>query len=294
MPRGPRTQSPETWAQQLNFAGLEQRHGLPRGLLTNLIRQESAGDPDAGSHAGAQGLFQFMPGTARQYGVNVRDPQSSANGGARLLEDLLDMFNGDVEKALAGYNAGPGRVRGAMRRAQQNGGDWRNYLPQETQNYIRIVGQGITPGSAQRVASGNATPDDQTEEAERRRRRLAEANIDPSVVQSLEANELLGKLFFALIRGFLENRMVGAYGNTPGINDIRTTREERVAEMGEDTVGRAEQLQVQSEVAKMQSGASQPAPQQPTADRGDLGGLPSQDSLPRLASRTPQQPVPAL
>jgi len=64
----PRKQSPEAWAQQLDFAGLERKHGLPSGILTNLVRQESQGDCMAGSRKGAYGLCQFMPETARAAG----------------------------------------------------------------------------------------------------------------------------------------------------------------------------------------------------------------------------------
>jgi soluble lytic murein transglycosylase-like protein len=80
-------------------------------LLAALVWQESRWNPGAISPKGAIGLAQLMPATARDLGVNPADPVSNLNGGARYLRQLLDQFDGDVERALAAYNAGPGRVR---------------------------------------------------------------------------------------------------------------------------------------------------------------------------------------
>lgn len=96
------------------FADLFQRagatHGLDPALLAAVARQESGFDPRAVSPAGAQGLMQLMPGTARGLGVaDPFDPVQAVDGAARLLDDLLTRF-GSVELALAAYNAGPGAV----------------------------------------------------------------------------------------------------------------------------------------------------------------------------------------
>lgn len=82
-------------------------------LLSALVWQESRWNPQALSPKGAMGLTQLMPGTARDLGVNPSDPLANLVGGARYLRQLLDQFDGDVEKALAAYNAGPARVRSA-------------------------------------------------------------------------------------------------------------------------------------------------------------------------------------
>jgi soluble lytic murein transglycosylase-like protein len=82
-------------------------------LLSALVWQESRWNPQAISPKGAIGLAQLMPATARDLGVNPADPVANLNGGARYLRYLLDQFDGDVERALAAYNAGPGRVRSA-------------------------------------------------------------------------------------------------------------------------------------------------------------------------------------
>ena len=101
--------APTPFAAEIEAAA--QRHGLDPALLKGLIRQESYFDPTAGSPGGARGLTQLMPGTAGSLGVtDVTDPAQSIEGGAKYLKQQLDRFGGDVTKALAAYNAGPGAV----------------------------------------------------------------------------------------------------------------------------------------------------------------------------------------
>lgn len=86
-------------------------HGVDEALVHAVIFAESSYDPDAISPAGASGLMQLMPATAAQYGVrDLFDPAQNVNGGVRVLRDLLARFNGNVELALAAYNAGAGAV----------------------------------------------------------------------------------------------------------------------------------------------------------------------------------------
>lgn len=87
------------------------RYGVSPALLAGLIKAESNFDPGAGSPAGAQGLTQLMPETARGLGVtDPHDPEQAIEAGARLLHEHLQSFDGDTELALAAYNAGPGAV----------------------------------------------------------------------------------------------------------------------------------------------------------------------------------------
>lgn len=106
------------------------RHELDPGLLTAVIRQESGFQPNAISDAGAMGLMQLMPETARSLGV--RDPLNPAQnieGGATLIRSLIDRYHGQLDLALAAYNAGSGAV-------DRYGG-----VPpyRETQDYVRNV-----------------------------------------------------------------------------------------------------------------------------------------------------------
>ena len=91
-------------------ADLSARYDLSPTLIEALVWQESRWRADAVSPVGARGLAQLMPGTARDLGVDPDNPFANLEGGARYLRKQLDRFDGDLEKALAAYNAGPGRV----------------------------------------------------------------------------------------------------------------------------------------------------------------------------------------
>ena len=93
------------YAQQLLTAS--SKHGVPVNVLAGLLIQESGGDPRAVSRAGAQGLMQFMPGTARGMGIDPFNPAQAIDGGARYLKQLADQSGGDWQQAVGKYNAGP-------------------------------------------------------------------------------------------------------------------------------------------------------------------------------------------
>ncbi|HJQ69286.1 MAG TPA: lytic transglycosylase domain-containing protein [Blastocatellia bacterium] len=107
------------------------RHGVDPNLIFAVMRQESGFNPRARSYKGATGLMQLMPATARRFGVaNIYNPAENIEGGVRYLRFLLDMFNGDVALALAGYNAGEGAV-------VRHGYTVPRY--RETQHYVKVI-----------------------------------------------------------------------------------------------------------------------------------------------------------
>lgn len=89
-----------------------ERHGLDGLLVASLVEVESSFRPRVTSPVGAVGLMQVMPGTGALYGVDdLTDPRTNLETGTRYFRYLLELFSGDVELALAAYNAGPGNVR---------------------------------------------------------------------------------------------------------------------------------------------------------------------------------------
>ncbi|MDO5629449.1 MAG: transglycosylase SLT domain-containing protein [Mobilicoccus sp.] len=120
------------------FIAAEQKYGVPATLLAAVAKQESNFKPRAVSRAGAQGLMQIMPGTARGLGItNAFDPEQAVDGAARYLRQHLRTF-GSTELALAAYNAGAGNVR------KYDG------IPpfRETQNYVRKIMADLRAGVA--------------------------------------------------------------------------------------------------------------------------------------------------
>ena len=121
-----------TASYQAEIAAASRDYGVDEAIVRAIIHAESSFNPMALSHAGAQGLMQLMPGTARRFGVtNSYDASQNIRGGVQYLSWLLKRFNGNLTLAAAGYNAGEGAV-------DRHGG-----VPpyKETQRYVVRVGQ---------------------------------------------------------------------------------------------------------------------------------------------------------
>ena len=171
---------------------------VPRELSLAIARRESEFDPVVTSHAGARGLMQLMPATARAVAgdLNIRyerdrllsDPDYNARLGNAYLDELLGVFDGNVVMTAAGYNAGPGRPirwmqgRGDPTRGEIDIVDWIEHIPfDETRNYVMRVAESLPVYRAQ--LTGKTAPLAFTEELTARpgytRRAFREASLRP-------------------------------------------------------------------------------------------------------------------
>ncbi len=143
------------------------QHQVDADFIASVIHAESANNPHAVSPKGAQGLMQLMPGTASKLGVkNSFDPADNVDGGVRYLRELLLLYNGDMIKALAAYNAGPQRVQ-----------QYKGIPPyRETQAYVARV---IKDYNRKKLAERKQKPQAQTRQAK---------STKPAITQTASAS----------------------------------------------------------------------------------------------------------
>lgn len=139
---------------------MAEKYNLDPALLAAMAEQESGFNQSAQSEAGAMGIMQLMPGTAEGLGVDPSDLRGNLEGGAKYLRQMLDKYDGDVEKALAAYNAGPGSLDSVNGDISQLSGETQKYVPSVMERYNKFKnksGGGIS-------SSGNILDWDSTNE----------------------------------------------------------------------------------------------------------------------------------
>lgn len=127
--------------------------GLDTQLALAVANQESRFNNNAVSAKGARGLFQLMPETAKELGVDPSDPAENIFGGVKYLSKLVNRYTGDIPMALAAYNWGAGNVDKAI---TKYGEDWLSHAPAETQDYVQQITGGNAPTGGGAAAGGAA------------------------------------------------------------------------------------------------------------------------------------------
>ncbi len=130
---------PQGWRELTRAVGNDYLGSTMAPIFYRQIEQESGFDPAVvtgrrRSSAGAEGIAQLMPSSYP--GVDRTDPEASLVAAAQTMRDYLERYGGDVRKALAAYNAGPGTVDGLV---AARGSDWESGLPSETRRYLRSI-----------------------------------------------------------------------------------------------------------------------------------------------------------
>lgn len=148
-PSKPKTQPASTLPSDpaARMTSLEAKYGLPSGLLDSIWNTESGRGKNMKSAVGAEGHFQFMPATAKEYGLaNPYDFNESSDAAARKMRDLLKMYGGDITQATAAYNWGQGNLN---KKGMEN-------APKETRDYVAKVAAGMNPGGAPSAGGAGA------------------------------------------------------------------------------------------------------------------------------------------
>lgn len=164
------------------FEEAAEKYNVPSNLLKAVAKAESGFDPNAQSGAGAQGIMQLMPATAKSLGVtDPFDAEQNIMGGAKYLSQMLARYNGNTVLALAAYNAGPGNV------AKYDG------VPPfaETQKYVtKVIGymrDNVSAGTVTQKSDDNADAEDISKLAAIKDTRQLLQNLDPQLQSDKES-----------------------------------------------------------------------------------------------------------
>ena len=200
------------------FADIDQKYGLPPGLLASVWAQESSCGRDMLSRAGAKGHFQFMEPARNEVlaatGLDAwsSDPRVAAECAAYYLSKQLKAFDGDMCKALAAYNAGGGKVSKAVACA---GNDWLSTLKAETRNYVPgILGRiGLDQriSFTQRYLGGTATAEEIARERAARRDILSrDFHRSDKEIDNMSDAQLFGNDFLAMVVSLVKSLFEGS------------------------------------------------------------------------------------
>ena len=203
---------------EVRFTDIDAEYGLPRGTLDAVWTIESGRGTNRGPSrsadgrlVGARGHFQFMPDTAAEISRRSGhdpfsdNPEEASRAAGFYLRQLRGMFDGDIGKALAAYNAGPRRVQRAEERASANGGNWLAFMPAETRNYVpptlaRLNGSLDYQQAVERSGGVDThTAEERAAEEARRRETLRQSGLQQSTVDQMSSQNVMGMLFFAIV-----------------------------------------------------------------------------------------------
>jgi soluble lytic murein transglycosylase-like protein len=186
--------SPLTSAQITQLIGqYAAQYGIPAQIALEVALQESSLNQAAVGSSGEIGIFQLMPATAAGLGVDPTDPTQNVQGGCEYLAQLLSEFGGDWQKALAGYNWGPGNVSNAV---NEYGTDWFSNAPGGVQNYVNTI---LGNAGTQYTVAVTAAPGAAAAPASLTSAAVVQAGLSPATIGLILAAMLAAGFVWSLL-----------------------------------------------------------------------------------------------
>jgi len=210
--------------------------GVDPNLFAALIRKESGWDPSAVSPKGASGLTQVMPDTARDPGFGIKplanpgDPDEQLRFGAQYLKAMLDRYGGDVDRALAAYNWGPGNADNWSGSAEDLPDETRGYISDITnEDYSRLAGIINNSADSPNGQTGSRIADNMRENAETEKKQSRNyGGLVAAGLQAMETGNMasLGSAFAGMPRGgpgLMEDARTNWANNKQTLSNIGST-----------------------------------------------------------------------